>query len=131
MPTFVAKARNWDGKIVTQEMEGESKEVCISKLREKGYFVTSITEKKGGSDSLYCIDYAARMAAELGADEVKINLPKQGTPDSPKPYNTLQMDELEMAKKVVKSAGKCMVLFSGGSKLSGGTDSRLRASATM
>jgi type IV pilus assembly protein PilC len=49
MPTFVCKARNWDGKIVTQEMEAESKEVCISKLREKGFFVTSISEKKGGS----------------------------------------------------------------------------------
>ena len=48
MPTFVYKARNWDGKIVTQEMEGESKEVCITKLREKGFFVTSISEKKGG-----------------------------------------------------------------------------------
>jgi len=78
----------------------------------------TFAEKKGGRDSLYCIDYAARMAEELGADVVKINLPKQGTPDSPKPYNTLQMDELEMAKKVVKSAGKCMVLFSGGSKAS-------------
>ncbi|MBI3039070.1 type II secretion system inner membrane protein GspF [bacterium] len=46
MPTFKYKARNWDGKIITQEMDGESKEACISKLREKGYFVTSIAEKK-------------------------------------------------------------------------------------
>ncbi len=48
MPTFSYKARNWDGKIVSSEMEGDSKEVCIAKLREKGYFVTSINEKKGG-----------------------------------------------------------------------------------
>ncbi|MBU1106415.1 MAG: type II secretion system inner membrane protein GspF [Candidatus Riflebacteria bacterium] len=47
MATFAYKARNWDGKIVSAEMEGESKEVCIAKLREKGYFVTNITEKKG------------------------------------------------------------------------------------
>ncbi|HNW12288.1 MAG TPA: type II secretion system F family protein, partial [Candidatus Rifleibacterium sp.] len=47
MATFSYKARNWDGKIVSAEMEGESKEVCIAKLREKGYFVTSIAEKKG------------------------------------------------------------------------------------
>lgn len=47
MATFTYKARNWDGKIVSAEMEGESKEVCIAKLREKGYFVTSIGEKKG------------------------------------------------------------------------------------
>lgn len=51
MATFTYKARNWDGKIVTAEMEGESKEVCISKLREKGYFVTSINEKKSGGSS--------------------------------------------------------------------------------
>lgn len=51
MATFTYKARNWDGKIVTAEMEGESKEVCISKLREKGYFVTSINEKKSGGGS--------------------------------------------------------------------------------
>lgn len=78
----------------------------------------TFAEKKGGRDSIYCVDYAARMAEELGADVVKINLPKGTSPDSPKPYNTLQMDELEMAKKVVKSAGKCLVLFSGGSKAS-------------
>jgi type IV pilus assembly protein PilC len=47
MGSFTYKARNWDGKIVSAEMEGESKEVCIAKLREKGYFVTSIQEKKG------------------------------------------------------------------------------------
>ncbi|MDD2997709.1 MAG: type II secretion system F family protein, partial [Candidatus Riflebacteria bacterium] len=47
MATFTYKARNWDGKIVSAEMEGENKEACISKLREKGYFVTSIAEKKG------------------------------------------------------------------------------------
>lgn len=52
MATFTYKARNWDGKIVTAEMEGESKEVCISKLREKGYFVTSINEKKSGGGNL-------------------------------------------------------------------------------
>ena len=48
MATFAYKAKNWDGKIVSQEMECESKEVCISKLREKGYFVINIQEKKGG-----------------------------------------------------------------------------------
>lgn len=75
-------------------------------------------EAKGGRDSLYAVDYAARLAEEFGADVVKINLPKGTSTDSPKPYNTLQMDELEMARKVVRSAGKCMVLFSGGSKQS-------------
>jgi len=75
-------------------------------------------ETKGGQDSLYAVDYAARVAEELGADVVKINLPKGVSAQNPKPYNTLSLSEQEMANKVVKSAGKCMVLFSGGSKLS-------------
>ena len=45
MATFAYKAKNWDGKIVSSEMECENKEVCISKLREKGYFVINITRK--------------------------------------------------------------------------------------
>ena len=32
-------------------------------------------EGKGGRDSFYAIDYAARTAAELGADVVKVNVP--------------------------------------------------------
>jgi len=73
--------------------------------------------KKGGIDSLYAVDYAARVAEELGADVVKINLPKGTSGDSPKPYPGMELDQLEMAKKVVRSAGRCLVLFSGGSKL--------------
>ncbi|GAB4321049.1 MAG: class I fructose-bisphosphate aldolase [Candidatus Zixiibacteriota bacterium] len=75
-------------------------------------------ETKGGRDSLYAVDYAARVAEELGADVVKINLPKGTSTDSPKPYPDMKLDELEMARKVVRSAGRCMVLFSGGSKRS-------------
>lgn len=75
-------------------------------------------DKKGGRDSLYAVDYAARVAEEFGADVVKINLPTGNSADSPKPYPGLKFDELEMARKVVRSAGRCMVLFSGGSKLS-------------
>ncbi len=76
-------------------------------------------EAKGGKDSLYAIDYAARVACELGADVVKINYPKMGaTAASPKPYNELSLDFREGVRKVVASAGKTMVLFSGGSKVS-------------
>ena len=35
-------------------------------------------EKKGGQKSLYAIDYGARLAMEMGADVVKLNLPKPG-----------------------------------------------------
>ncbi len=45
MPKYICKARNWEGKIITQEYEGENKEAVVSKLRERGYFVTSIKEK--------------------------------------------------------------------------------------
>ncbi len=76
-------------------------------------------EAKGGQDSLYAVDYAARVACELGADIVKINYPKMGaTAASPKPYNELNLDFKEGVRKVVQSAGKTMVLFSGGSKVS-------------
>ncbi len=77
-------------------------------------------EKKGGRDSLYAVDYAARVACELGADVVKLNMPKvnpKNKQDSPKPYNEIDMPMDQAVKKVVESAGKTLVLISGGSKL--------------
>lgn len=76
---------------------------------------------KGGRDSLYAVDYAARLACEFGADVVKLNVPKieEDKMDKlPKPYNTLKLSYEESIAKVVRSAGKTMVLFSGGSKQS-------------
>ncbi|MGB9593703.1 MAG: fructose-bisphosphate aldolase, partial [Anaerolineae bacterium] len=77
-------------------------------------------EEKGGRDSLYAVDYAARVADELGADVVKLNVPDfepEKNQASPKPYNTLKVDYAQAVRKVVESAGKTMVLFSGGSKM--------------
>jgi len=74
-------------------------------------------EEKGGRDSLYAVDYAARMALELGADVVKINLPKphkEGT-KHPAQYAELEAERAEMTRRVVASAQRCLVLFSGGS----------------
>ncbi len=80
-------------------------------------------EAKGGRDSLYAVDYAARVANELGADIVKINVPKSN-PDkdasAPKPYNTLQPSPAEAVRMVVESAGRALVLFSGGEMLGEG-----------
>lgn len=76
---------------------------------------------KGGQDTPYAIEYAARVAMEVGADIVKINFPNVqalGIPDSPKPYNTLQLTEKEATRRAVKAAGKTFVIFSGGSKVS-------------
>ena len=77
-------------------------------------------QKKGGRDSLYAVDYAARVALELGADIVKVNYPIASEKDteSPPPYNTLELGPEEAFHKVVQSAGRAMVLVSGGAKIS-------------
>ncbi len=75
--------------------------------------------KKGGRDSLYAIDYAARVALELGADVVKVNYPVASEKDkeAPPPYNTLNLSAEEAFSKVVQSAGRALVLVSGGEKI--------------
>jgi fructose-bisphosphate aldolase, class I len=75
--------------------------------------------KKGGKESLYAIDYAARVALELGADVVKVNYPVHSEKDaeSPPPYNSLALAPFEAFRKVVESAGRALVLVSGGEKI--------------
>ena len=75
--------------------------------------------KKGGKESLYAIDYAARVALELGADVVKVNYPVSSEKDqqSPAPYNTLNLSPDASFRKVVESAGRALVLVSGGEKV--------------
>ena len=77
-------------------------------------------EKKGGRDSLYAIDYAARMAMEMGADVVKLNMPKlnpEKDKDSPAPYNEMEISQAEAIRHCVESAGRALVVLSGGSKV--------------
>ncbi len=92
----------------------------------------SAIETKGGRDSLYAVDYAARVALELGADIVKLNIPKQGPKDSEQPgdYAGIDYSYGEGARRVVVSAGKALVLFSGGSKL-GDEDLMQKARTSM
>jgi class I fructose-bisphosphate aldolase len=74
-------------------------------------------ETRGGRDSLYAIDYAARVALEVGADIVKVNFPKLNPAtdkQAPKPYSELDITEEEAITRIVASAGKALVLFSGG-----------------
>ncbi len=81
----------------------------------------SAIKTKGGQDSLYAVDYAARVACEMGADIIKLNEPKfeeSKAGASPKPYNTLTFSDREGLERVVRSAGRSLVLVSGGSKLS-------------
>ena len=78
-------------------------------------------EKQGGRNSLYAVDYAARVAAELGADVVKLNVPNtdpKKTSQQRPPYDKLDLNYEDSVRKVVESAGKTLVLFSGGSKIS-------------
>jgi fructose-bisphosphate aldolase, class I len=77
-------------------------------------------EKVGGRDSFYAIDYAARVAMEMGADIVKLNMPKlnpEKDKDSPAPYNEMQVTQEEAIRQVVESAGRSLVVLSGGSKV--------------
>jgi class I fructose-bisphosphate aldolase len=80
----------------------------------------SAVEKKGGQNSFYAIDYAARMAMEMGADVVKLNMPKidpEKDKDAPAPYNELQVSQDEAIRQCVASAGRSLVVLSGGSKV--------------
>jgi class I fructose-bisphosphate aldolase len=73
-------------------------------------------DAKGGKDSFYQVDYAARTAAELGADIVKVNFPKGGSVEGvPKAY-AQQVADQEAVNKVVASAVRTPVLLSGGEK---------------
>src|SRR5919109_23441 len=80
----------------------------------------SAIEKKGGRDSFYAIDYAARLTMEMGADVVKLNLPKlnpEKDKDAPAPYNEMEVSQEEAVNHVVASAGRSLVVLSGGSKV--------------
>lgn len=72
-------------------------------------------EAKGGKQTLYAIDYAARVAEELGADIVKLHEPQEDNNHCPEPYRSLRATPAERLARVVRSAGRCLVLFSGGS----------------
>ncbi len=80
----------------------------------------SAIDRKGGHLSFYAIDYAARLAMEMGADVVKLNLPKidpEKDKDSPAPYNELEISQEDAVRQVVASAGRSLVVLSGGSKI--------------
>ena len=77
-------------------------------------------ESKGGQNSFYAIDYAARMAMEMGADIVKLNMPKidpDKDKDSPAPYNEGGFTQEDAISHCVESAGRSLVVLSGGSKI--------------
>jgi class I fructose-bisphosphate aldolase len=76
----------------------------------------SAVEAKGGKDSFYAVDYAARTASELGADVVKVNFPhpekRTGVPSA---YDA-EFSSQQAVDAVVRSANRTLVLISGGEK---------------
>ncbi len=77
----------------------------------------SAVAAKGGKSSLYAIDYAARTAAELGADIVKVNFPDPSKTDGVKaPYADREWTSQQAVDQVVGSAARSLVLLSGGEK---------------
>ena len=69
---------------------------------------------KGGKDSFYAVDYAARTASELGADMVKVNFPQPGKQDGvPEAYRE-EFSPQQAIDAVVRSAGRSLLLVSGG-----------------
>jgi fructose-bisphosphate aldolase, class I len=77
-------------------------------------------ETKGGRDTLYAIEYAARVACEMGADVVKLNLPKLDSSKAtmtPAPYNSLDIGLEEAVRRVINAAGRTLVIFAGGGKV--------------
>ena len=82
-----------------------------------GYPRGSAVNEKGGRDSLYQISYAARVAAEVGADVAKINFPKSGpSKGAPAPYDTLDLAGVDAAKHAISYAPRTPILISGGGK---------------
>lgn len=73
-------------------------------------------EAKGGNSSFYAVDYAARVASELGADIVKVNFPHPDLRTNVKKEYDRDFTTQEAINAVVRSANKTLVLVSGGEK---------------
>jgi fructose-bisphosphate aldolase, class I len=76
----------------------------------------SAIDAKGGKGTLFAQDYAARVALEMGADIVKLHEPTEDGLKSPEPYRSLKEPAAARLRRVVRSAGRVLVLFSGGVK---------------
>jgi class I fructose-bisphosphate aldolase len=87
----------------------------------RGPFVESIG---GGRDALPMVDYAARLANELGATLCKINLPQPPKPEALGPSSPFKeygrfasLTQEQTLRMAIRSAGRTGVLVSGGSRM--------------
>ncbi len=76
----------------------------------------SAIEAKGGKDSFYAVDYAARTASELGADVVKVNFPHPEKRTAVKDEYDAGFSSQQAIDAVVRSANRTLLLVSGGTK---------------
>jgi len=71
---------------------------------------------KGGKDSFYAVDYAARTASELGADVVKVNFPHPEKQAGVPPAYQGDIGSQQAIGAVVRSANRTLLLVSGGER---------------
>jgi len=76
----------------------------------------SAIEGKGGKDSFYAVDYAARVASETGADVVKVNFPRPEKQAGVKEPYRAEFSPQQAIDAVVRSANRTLVLVSGGER---------------
>jgi fructose-bisphosphate aldolase, class I len=73
-------------------------------------------DAKGGKDSFYAVDYAARTASELGADVVKVNFPHPEKQDGVPARYQGSFSSQQAIDAVVRSANRTLLLVSGGER---------------
>jgi len=76
----------------------------------------SAIDDKGGKDSFYAVDYAARTASELGADIVKVNFPHPEKQDGVPGAYLGDFSSQQAISAVVRSANRTLLLVSGGER---------------
>jgi class I fructose-bisphosphate aldolase len=76
----------------------------------------SAIDAKGGKDSFYAVDYAARTASELGADVVKVNFPHPEKQSGAAEQYLGEFSPQEAIEAVVRSANRTLLLVSGGER---------------
>lgn len=76
----------------------------------------SAIDAKGGKDSFYAVDYAARTASELGADIVKVNFPHPDKRAGARSEYDADFSSQQAIQAVVRSANRTMLLVSGGER---------------
>jgi fructose-bisphosphate aldolase, class I len=76
----------------------------------------SFVDRRGGKDSFYAVDYAARTASELGADVVKVNFPHPEKQSGVPQDYLREVSPQQAIDAVVRSAGRTLLLVSGGER---------------